>query len=277
MMQKPFFSILIPCYNAKKYLKQTLDSCFEQSYENYEVILCDNGSVDNIQLMLKEIKNDKFKYFLGKSHVSTIELRNFLIKQANGEYIVWLQPSDKLTKDFLQEAFDSINKQKSDVVEFKVKWKVGEQFVEVEYNEYSYNNGNGIIEVYMNRNDMCQDALFGKIISTDVMKKCIVENIEFIYAAEQVFYSVPLYLNAKSYHKVNSESIYIYNSQFDHFHGLSKLSLENVKYMCELRNEQLVHNVKYLKKYGYEYNYKCLEKIGLFSIFNDILNLQNKE
>ena len=276
-MQKPFFSILIPCYNAKKYLKQAIDSCFQQSYENYEVILCDNGSVDNVQLMLKEIKNDKFKYFLGKSHVSTIELRNFLIKQAKGEYIIWLQPSDTLSKDFLNEAFEYIKNFKGDIIEFNVVWKVGEQLVEVECKEQSCNNENGIIDVYMNRNDMCQDALFGKIISTQIMKRCVIENIDGIFSAEQVFYSVPLYLNAKSYRRINSKSSYIYNSQFDHFHGLSELSFENIKYMCELRNKQLIHNIKCLNQYGDKYNYNCLEKIGLFSIFNDILNLQDKE
>jgi hypothetical protein len=50
---------------------------------------------------LEKYKKDNLKYFLGKKQVSMISLRNFLIEQSKGQYIVWLEPGDKLTDDFL--------------------------------------------------------------------------------------------------------------------------------------------------------------------------------
>jgi hypothetical protein len=52
--------------------------------------LCDNCSNDGIEELLPKLNIKNFKYFLGKQKLSSIQVRNFLIKQATGQYIIWL-------------------------------------------------------------------------------------------------------------------------------------------------------------------------------------------
>jgi hypothetical protein len=118
-----------------------------------------------------------------------------------------------------------------------------------------------------------QDALWGKVINSYVMKKCLVDDYP-TFAAEEVFYSVLLYKNAMSFMTVDS-SYYIYNTTIDHFNGLSSFNLDNIKYMCKIRNEQLNRNLKLLNTNDRKYDLGCLNKLYLFNIFNDILNLEN--
>lgn len=276
-MSNPFFSILIPCFNSREYIKETLASCFDQKCIDYEIIICDNSSNDNISVILEEYQKNNLKYFLGKTQASMISLRNFLIEQSNGKYIVWLEPGDKLTDDFLQEAYILLNNKHYDILQFKSIWELQDTVYYPEENtEIDYSDFN-CIDIYFDRDDMNQDSLWGKIISSQIMKISKAPELEFVLSAEEVLYSVILYLNAKTYKKINTNACYIYNSLIDHFHGLSELNLNNIKYMCKLRNEQLKHNLNLLKTYEDKYKLKCLEKIYLFSIFNDILNLKDLE
>ena len=60
------FSIIIPTFNSEKFIKRTLNSIIKQTYENYEVIICDNQSIDNtIKIVNKfQIKNKKIKLII---------------------------------------------------------------------------------------------------------------------------------------------------------------------------------------------------------------------
>lgn len=273
-MEQPFFSILIPCLNSKQNIQQTLDSCFNQKYHDYEIILCDNCSDDNISSLLEKINNDKLKYFLGKKRVSTISVRNFLIQQASGKYIAWIEPGDKFSENYLQDAFDILKNKNFDILEYNTTWITINDEIKMSRDELVIYQDNNCLDIYFKRDDEMQDALWGKIINSYVMKKCLIDDFP-TFAAEEVFYSVLLYKNAMSFMTVDSSSYYIYNTTIDHFNGLSSFNLDNVKYMCKIRNEQLNRNLKLLNTNDRKYDLDCLNKLYLFNIFNDILNLEN--
>lgn len=277
-MSKPFFSILIPCYNAKDYIERALNSCKNQKFKDFEVILCDNHSDDGIQLLLPKIKMNNFKYFLGKNHVNTIELRNFLIEQANGEYIVWLEAFDELSPQMLSFAFNILKNQNWDILELTTLWKNSTSQFEAKTTYDGEYIDHNCIEIYLKRNDILQDTLWGKVFNAELMKNSLPDSYD-IYAAEEAFYSLPLYSNAKSFKILHSNPLYTYYVDIDHFHGLSTFNYENIKTMCEIRHEQLKRNLKLLKEVKYDKSYKleCLDKLYLPNILNDILYLENKE
>ena len=62
MIASPLVSIIIPCYNREKYIKDAIDSAINQSYNNIEIIVIDDGSVDNSANIVKSY-GDKVKYF----------------------------------------------------------------------------------------------------------------------------------------------------------------------------------------------------------------------
>lgn len=88
----PLVSVIIPTYNSAKYIKETLDSVFNQTYKNIEVIVVDDGSVDNTREILEKY-NSKIKYIY-QGNKGPSAARNRGIKEARGSYIAFLDSDD---------------------------------------------------------------------------------------------------------------------------------------------------------------------------------------
>lgn len=96
------FSIVIPVYNASKYLKECIDSVLQQTYDNYEVLLINDGSTDDSYEICKlyEKNNDCIKVFT-KENEGLSATRNMGIALCTGDYIVFLDSDDYIEKESL--------------------------------------------------------------------------------------------------------------------------------------------------------------------------------
>lgn len=94
-MGQPLVSIIIPTYNAKDFLPETLASCFQQSYPNIEIIVVDDGSDDGTEQLFHNL-NDKYDvHFLRRNHTgSPSAARNVGLLYATGNYIQFLDADD---------------------------------------------------------------------------------------------------------------------------------------------------------------------------------------
>ena len=70
-MKKNIITVIIPVYNSEKYLEKTIKSILEQTYNNYELILIDNGSTDNSAEICKKYqeKDKRVKFYIQKQMV----------------------------------------------------------------------------------------------------------------------------------------------------------------------------------------------------------------
>ena len=90
-------SIIIPLHNAEAYILETLKSCFEQIYTNIEVIVVENGSSDNSWEFLNTIADTRLQcYQIDIANASAA--RNFGYKKATGDYIMFLDADDIVSK-----------------------------------------------------------------------------------------------------------------------------------------------------------------------------------
>lgn len=113
---KKKISIILPVYNAEKYLKKCLDSIIEQSYTNFELLVINDGSIDKsqeiIDLYLKKDKRIK-KYKIdnhGQSYA-----RNFGLERVSGQYITFIDSDDYYSKNFLKILLNNCIKYDADV------------------------------------------------------------------------------------------------------------------------------------------------------------------
>ena len=67
---KPFFTIIMNCHNGEKYLKKSLNSLINQSYDNWELIFWDNKSNDNSPNIVNSYKDKRINYFLSERFTS---------------------------------------------------------------------------------------------------------------------------------------------------------------------------------------------------------------
>lgn len=96
-------SIIVPVYNSKKYIKECLDSIINQTYRNFEVIVIDDGSTDNSSLIIEDYanKNENIQCIHKKNEGVSVA-RNMGIDIAKGEYIVFVDSDDCISKYYIE-------------------------------------------------------------------------------------------------------------------------------------------------------------------------------
>ena len=94
-VENPLFSIIVPIYNVERYLEQCIESVLAQDYQNYELILVDDGSPDNsIDICVKFAKQYPNIIFIRKINGGLSDARNAGIKLARGKYLMFLDSDD---------------------------------------------------------------------------------------------------------------------------------------------------------------------------------------
>ena len=105
------FSIIIPAYNAEKYIEKTVESVLKQTYKNFELILINDGSKDNTRKCCEKLtqKDSRIKFF-NRENAGASKTRNFGIEKSNFEYICFLYLDDYIESSMLQEYVNILKK-----------------------------------------------------------------------------------------------------------------------------------------------------------------------
>ena len=96
-------SVIIPVYNVERYVKKCIRSILDQSYQNIEIIIVDDGSIDdsyNVCTDLQKESPDKIKLFK-KENGGLSSARNYGLLRAQGEYISFVDSDDIVSQDFI--------------------------------------------------------------------------------------------------------------------------------------------------------------------------------
>ncbi|MBQ1564149.1 glycosyltransferase family 2 protein [Candidatus Saccharibacteria bacterium] len=107
-MKKPLISIIVPVFNTEKFLSACLSSILAQDYKNFELILVDNGSSDNSVKVCKEYAQKDSRIKLATCNKpGAAHARNKGLDEAKGEYIVFIDSDDIVSKDYLSFLFEA--------------------------------------------------------------------------------------------------------------------------------------------------------------------------
>lgn len=103
-MYNPLISIIIPIYNRENTLSYCIDSVLGQEYGNWELLLIDDGSIDNSAVICKSYceKNNKIRYY-HQNNAGPGTARNRGIKEAHGEWITFVDSDDAIMPDHLTQ------------------------------------------------------------------------------------------------------------------------------------------------------------------------------
>ncbi len=129
------FSIIVPVFNAEKYLSRCIDSILAQSHTDYEIILVNDGSPDNSQTIIDSYVckyPNKIKSFQ-KENGGAADARNCGIAQATGDYLLFVDADDYISPELLERLDNSIHECNADVIRYSSltvydNGEIGEKF-----------------------------------------------------------------------------------------------------------------------------------------------------
>lgn len=198
-----FFSIIIPVYNAEKYLEETVNSIVMQNFQDYECLLINDGSKDgSLQLMEKlAIKYSQIKIFSHENH-GPAYTRNIGIENARGEYLIFVDADDCLKINILNILFNELKEKRTDVLCYgyeeieqnKTKICTIEQGLYYGTKEDVEKNIISILEKRLLIASTCNKAY-----ARELLLKYNLRLPEQLYLAEDLTFNIDVLQRAKSY------------------------------------------------------------------------------
>lgn len=256
-------SVIIPVYNVEQYLTECLDSILNQTLKDIEIICIDDGSTDNSPNILKEY--NKHIKIITKENEGQASARNIGIKEAQGEYIAFIDSDDFIETTMLEKLYTKAKDNNLDITMCKIA-TYDNQTKEIKDNVWYYMLGvfKDFEKDIFNHKDTkeftCNIAVtpYNKIYKTSLLKD---NNILFpeglIFEDEKFFFDT--YLRAKRvsivdeflyYYRVNRKGSTVYISKENDYSDILEISkqirqtfkdtnnYEDYKYLL---NNRLIH------------------------------------
>ena len=192
-------SIIIPVYNAEKYLDNTLRCVQNQDYDNFECLLINDGSTDKSEaICLKYCVDERFKFF-SKENSGPSKTRNFGIDNCVGDYIAFLDADDMISKSMYSILIRGLEAQNADIS--ACKYKKISSFTEVDEVipnkiEYIYYKNEEMYLSMVRDDDSIEGYIWNK-----VWKREIIGNLRFaedIYMCEDSLFTWKVLKTCKS-------------------------------------------------------------------------------
>ena len=111
-------SIVLPVYNGEKYLKTSIESCINQTYQNWELLIIDDGSSDKSGEIAKhyEKKDSRIHYYKNQKNLKLPKSLNRGFSLAAGEYLTWTSDDNYYRPQALEKMADALENQKGDFI-----------------------------------------------------------------------------------------------------------------------------------------------------------------
>lgn len=307
-------SIIIPIYNTEQYLGQCLDSILCSANSDCEIILVDDGSVDQSLRICREYnqKDGRVKV-IAQQHKGVSEARNKGIEASGGEWIVFIDSDDTVSKDFFR-IISRTEYSDQDLLIFDYH-KLDEEFTENDvFNrkavslQYGIEDRGLLIEKLLNADQLAEGGntsllpVWGKAYKKDIIEKYSIRFPADIVIGEDRIFNIEYLLRIKScmyiskavyFIRVRSDSVmhgfcseYLQNDRkyqerlvtvLKHYHFFSKIMVSYYNSVLSSMADVLVRGIFSPKSSrGYMDNCKLCQEMQKYEIYRKALKYNNR-
>ncbi|HOZ54957.1 MAG TPA: glycosyltransferase [Clostridia bacterium] len=164
----PKVSVIVPVYNVQDYIRKCMESLVNQTLDDIELIIVNDGSTDGSIEIAKEYqeKNKKIK-IVNKKNGGLSDARNYGVRYANGEYIAFLDSDDYVEYDTYERMYEKAIEEQADCVECNFIW------------EYENKSKIDIGYMYSNKSEM---IIYSRVVAWNkLIKNSLLKNIDEIF------------------------------------------------------------------------------------------------
>lgn len=160
MNQQPLISVLMPAYNSELYIAEAIESILNQSYQNIELIIFDDGSSDNTRQVIQSFDDPRIVKVLSDQNYGVVRARNEMIDRASGQYIALMDADDIADRTRLEKQLRSLEAGECDLCG-SAQWVLDEASGKVKKSKDKFTDADlrSLLSVYCG---LCNSAMMGK-------------------------------------------------------------------------------------------------------------------
>lgn len=237
-------SVIVPIYNAEKYLRECIDSVLNQTFEDFELLLINDGSTDNSGAICSTYaqKDNRIRVF-DKENGGVSSARNIGLDNAIGEWISFIDADDHIGKNYLQDFVKvGLNKEELIVQELVKDGKIKKSY---DYGNWSLED----IEILLNNNDIFSNGFpFCKLYNLAVIKENFLKfNKNLRFCEDLVFYleyisyikSIKFINHASYFYTINEISATSKTYTFEQYTTvLTEIKKQTERIVCSMKWSQ---------------------------------------
>lgn len=250
-------SIIIPIYNAEKYLKRCIESIITQSLKEIEIICVNDGSIDNsLEILKKFQEEDKRIIIINKENGGASSARNSALKIAKGEYCLNIDSDDWIEQGYLEAIYNRAKKDDLDITisniifDFKDKSQKNYNISDLDINDKKIITGKEYINLFFSGNGY--GYTWNKLIKRDVYFKNNLWYDEKIFLLEDVeilmtlsYYAQKIgKLNKAYYHYIQGENNGSKKIKVDRLYDILTCMNNLIKFYSEKNENEILNLIK---------------------------------
>lgn len=243
MFCKELISIIVPVYNAEAYIENCITSMLNQTYDNFELLLINDGSKDDsLSMCLKYAERDNRIKVYDKPNGGASSARNLGLKYVKGQYIVFVDIDDFLSRNYLENLYSAAKEGNYDIVQCNYEI-VNNQYQEEKYVGFNKNDIREITKVQALNNRLYKVTLWGKIYSLKLFKNfrfkegiiyeddasyyIFIDRANKIAVLDETLYYYYMSSNSvmRNENEMNMDFIDIYNERINYFKKRNNIEL----------------------------------------------------
>ena len=242
MKNEPYWiTVGVPMYNSEKYIERCINSIINQTYQNIEIIIVNDGSTDDSMSIANTLNenytgNKKIKIF-SKNNEGLSKTRNYIIKKSTCEFIYFIDSDDWLENDAIEKLVELQCKYNCDIVKMNYSYDYNEN-KSVKSKLYSKYK-NKLIKIKQDENNITKDIIYGNIVSytwTMLIRKNIITTnflFEDCHQEDKIFFIKIL---------SNIETIFFYSKNLYHYYINENGIMHKHTFEYYLKQDMTLHN-----------------------------------
>ena len=257
-------SVIVPIYNSEKYLKEYIDSLLNQDYKNFEILLINDGSIDNsLNICYEYSRNNAHIKVLNLEHCGVSNARNEGIKNATGQYVCFIDSDDIINEKFLSTLMRMISEFDSDIAEVDFRY-INQKYIE-KSKEIELYTSEEMIERLYSKNGIRTVHITNKLFNINLFKNIKFEDKE--NEDEYIIHKLFFATNKKIV--INNKKLYIYRTMPSGRQRKFNSQKLNILDVFDEREKYFLNNEKLVKK-------NIIAKLDMILYLSYICKINNK-
>ena len=212
-MTGPLISVIIPIYNAEKYLRHAVDSVINQTYSNLEIILINDNSSDSSLSICESYNDSRIKIISNTQSLGAAGARNKALDIFTGEYVAFVDADDYVHPEFIEQLYKALVDDNADIscCSFVRTFKNNDQFV---FPSSEATNKTVMSGINAALNMVDYKSMFYVVFWNKLYKKCIWDTLRLPTGKRaEDFYTSYSFLSQASKVVVIDSALYYYYQQ----------------------------------------------------------------